>query len=349
MMLFLFFNLILPIKFQIHLHTMHTFLQVNHLSVIYNQQQILDDISFEMMAGAHYGLAGANGSGKSSLLKAIAGLLQPSSGNILFKGKKVIGADEQLIPGHRNIIYLSQQFELRSHYRVYELLEMAAILDGPHLVDIAALCRVTNLLQRNTAHLSGGEKQRVAIAIALMKKPALLLLDEPFSNADAIHKNLLEEMLFDVRNKLSQSYILVSHCSTDLLAHCETIILMDKGAIIQAGTPEHIYRHPINAYAAGISGVFSILTPAFCAAVNLRTKKDKQVLARPDAFTIHNRQTSLQGKVEQVQYMGLFYMAKIRCIDCVIDVCYQHPQIFKNDIVYLSADPHKFFYNYASP
>lgn len=323
---------------------MNQFLQVNHLSVINNQQQVLEDISFEMRAGAHYGLAGANGSGKSSLLQSVAGLLTPSSGNIFFEGEKVLGADEQLIPGHRNIIYLSQQYELRSHYKVYELLEMAAILNGPELVDIAALCRISDLLQRNTAHLSGGEKQRVAMAIALIKKPALLLLDEPFSNADAIHKNILETMLFDVRNKLSQSYILVSHNSTDLLAHCDTIIVLDKGSIIQAGTPEAIYRHPVNAYAAGILGAYAVLTPAFCAAAHIRIKKEKQVMARPDAFTIHNRHTSLQGKVEQVNYMGLFSMATIRCIDCVIEICYQHLQIFKNDIVYLSTDSNKIFF-----
>ncbi len=323
---------------------MNKFLQVTHLSVINNQQNILDDISFEMMAGAHYGLAGANGSGKSTLLKSLAGLFQPSSGSIFFEGKKVIGADEQLIPGHRNIIYISQQFELRSHYRVYELLEMAAILNGPELDDISALCRIKDLLRRNTAQLSGGEKQRVAMAIALMKKPTLLLLDEPFSNADAIHKNILETMLFDVRSSLSQSYILVSHHSTDLLANCDTIMLLEAGAIIQAGTPETLYRHPVNAYAAGMFGAYSVLTNAFCAAAHIRIKKDKLVMTRPDAFTIHNRQTSLQGKVEQVQYMGPYYMAKIRCIDCVIEVSYQHPQIFKDDIVYLSTDANKIFY-----
>lgn len=323
---------------------MSRYLQVNQLSLVRNGNQILDDITFQMEQGAHFGLAGSTGSGKSSLLKCIAGLMQPNSGNIFFKEKKVLGGDEQLIPGHQEIIYLSQQFELRNHYRVHELLEMAEKIDGPEVNEIAAMCRISHLLQRDTSALSGGEKQRVAIAIALIKKPQLLLLDEPFSNADTIHKQELEEILFDLRNSLSQSYILVSHDSRDLLSHTDTIIILEDGAIVQAGKPEDIYRRPVNEYAAGLMGNYTVLTPAFCAAAKIRIKQGMQLMARPDAFTIHNRQTPLQARVEQVYYMGHYALARLSAVDCVIHISYQYPQIFKGDIVYLSVDSNKIIY-----
>lgn len=323
---------------------MSKFLQVSNLSVVIDGKQILEDITFQMDQGAHFGLAGSTGSGKSTLLKCIAGLMQPTSGRILFKDEKVLGANEQLIPGHPEVIYLSQYFELRNHYRVHELIEMAQIIDGPELHEIAAMCRITHLLQRNTAQLSGGEKQRVAMAIALIKKPGLLLLDEPFSNADAIHKQALEEMLFNLRNSLSQSYILVSHHSRDLLAHTDTIIMLQDGNIIQAAMPEDIYRKPVSEYAAGIMGNYSVLTPAFCSAAKIRMKEGRQLIARPDAFTIHNRQTPLQARVDQVDYMGHYSMARLRSIDCTLYISYQYPKIFKGDVVYLSVDANKIIY-----
>lgn len=323
---------------------MSRFLQVNQLTVVKEGKQILDQVSFQMEQGAHFGLAGATGSGKSTLLKCIAGLVQPRSGTVLFKDEKVLGAEEQLIPGHPQIIYLSQHFELRSHYRVHELLEMAEIIDGPEVHEIAAMCRIMHLLQRDSSQLSGGEKQRVAMAIALIKKPVLLLLDEPFSNADAIHKQQLEEMLFDLRNSLSQSYMLVSHDSRDLLAHTDTIIMLQDGIIIQAGNPEDIYRKPVSEYAAGLMGNYSALTLAFCSAAKIRMKEGRQIMARPDAFTIHNRQTPLQARVEQVYYMGHYSMAILRSVDCVLHISYQYPKIFKGDIVYLSVDSNKVIY-----
>ena len=118
----------------------------------------------------------------------------PTSGTILFDGKRVAGPEEKLLPGHKQIGYLSQHYELLTHYRVEELIWFENKLDETDAKQLFEICRIDHLLQRKTNYLSGGEKQRIALCILLVKQPELLVLDEPFSNLDPIHTNTLKEV-----------------------------------------------------------------------------------------------------------------------------------------------------------
>jgi ABC-type sulfate/molybdate transport systems ATPase subunit len=191
--------------------------------------------------GERLGIMGENGSGKSSLLKSIAGLLQPAQGTIYFKGKRVEGPDEVLLPGHKKIAYLSQHFELLNNYKIWELLEMSNKMEVELAQQVFNICRIDHLLDRKSNEVSGGERQRIALARTLTSEPELLLLDEPYSNLDLISKNNL-------------SKVLVTHDPNDILAWAERLLIMKNGAIEQDNSPAQIMRHPSSEYVAGIMG-----------------------------------------------------------------------------------------------
>src|SRR5580704_11857710 len=158
----------------------------------------IDTISFSQQRGQKLAVAGATGSGKSTLLKMIAGLVQPDAGRILLEGVRVKGPLETLEAGHPGIAYLSQHFELWNNYRVWEILSYANDLEEEESGELYTICRIDHLLQRRTDQLSGGERQRIALARLLVRPPRLLLLDEPFSNLDRVHKETLQAVVRDI-------------------------------------------------------------------------------------------------------------------------------------------------------
>jgi ABC-type sulfate/molybdate transport systems ATPase subunit len=252
------------------------------------KETVLHGISFVQQAGRKLAIAGATGSGKSTLLKIIAGLLQPDSGTVHFRDELVEGPDWKLLPGHEGIAYLSQHFELRNNYRVEELLIYANPLrDGEAAVDQRAhtlykLCDIAHLLQRKTDELSGGEKQRVALARLLLTEPRLLLLDEPFSNLDYPHKQALKQVLENVGAYLQLSCIMVSHDAQDILPWADELLVMEAGRIVQQGTPAEIYYRPVSRYVAGLSGAFNLVTPALLKVQEVTG----QLLLRPEQLEL---------------------------------------------------------------
>ena len=150
---------------------------------------VLSGISLTQRKLEKIAIAGETGAGKSTLLKLIAGLAQPDGGRILFEGEKVMGPEDQLVPGHAGIAYLSQHFELQKSLRVEQVLGYSNALSERAADTLYSVCQIDHLLKRRTDQLSGGEKQRVAICRLLISAPRLLLLDEPFSHLDMVHKN----------------------------------------------------------------------------------------------------------------------------------------------------------------
>lgn len=194
------------------------FLEINNISKIQDGKWVVDDVSFSQAPFQKMAIAGETGSGKSTLLKMIAGLIQPDKGMIYFKDKHVLGPDYKLIPGHKDIAYLSQHFELRNSYRVEELLSYANKLTDEMANAIFEVCMINHLVKRKTDQLSGGERQRIAIARLLIGSPELLILDEPYSNLDLIHKNILKNVIREIGESLNITCLMVSHDPTDILS-----------------------------------------------------------------------------------------------------------------------------------
>ncbi|HTL07078.1 MAG TPA: ABC transporter ATP-binding protein [Chitinophagaceae bacterium] len=288
-------------------------LRVSGLSKIEAGNTTVSDISFTQTVLQKIAIAGETGSGKTTLLQLIAGLQQPTAGDILFEGKKVRGPNDQLIPGHAGIAYLSQHFELRNNYWVHEILSYANHRPEEEAMNLYSICRIDHLLQRRTNQLSGGERQRIALARLLVGAPRLLLLDEPFSNLDASHRQIIQSVLHDINTRLKISCIMVSHDAPDILPWADTVLVLQAGQLLQTGTPLNVYHAPVNAYCAGLLGEYNIVQAPLAAA--LQSVNDdsppahnrKQWLVRPEAFLLGTTTNGLPAVIKAVDFMGAYY------------------------------------------
>jgi iron(III) transport system ATP-binding protein len=238
---------------------MSTLLEVNGVGLTDERGFSLRNIRFSQARGQHIVIAGETGSGKSTLLKIIAGLLQPQTGSVVFEGELVKGPRENLVPGHSRIAYLPQYFELPKFLRVEQVLEYASKLTSAEADKIFRLCKIRHLLNRKTDELSGGERQRIALCRLLIGKPALLLLDEPYTNLDMIVKGTLKEVIQSISQQLGITTLLVSHDPEDTLPWADQILILKGGKLVQQGSPKQIYFEPKNEYVAGLFGRYTKL------------------------------------------------------------------------------------------
>ena len=290
-------------------------LQVSGISRKEEGAYVVKDSSFTQKSLQRIAIAGATGSGKTTLLKLIAGLAQPDSGQVLFNGERVLGPDEQLIPGHPGIAYLSQHFQLRNNYRVIELLEMANQLTEAEAELVYRVCKIDHLLKRWTHQLSGGERQRIALACLLVTAPKLLLLDEPYSNLDVLHKNILKSVLQDISEQLEMTCLLVSHDPVDVLSWADIILVLQEGQIVQKGAPEYVYRHPVNEYTAALFGKYTLLESGLVRTLSAFKKGTQAVprFIRPEQFRLSaDAAKGVAGEVQRSWFMGGFYELEVK-------------------------------------
>jgi ABC-type glutathione transport system ATPase component len=302
------------------------FLQVSHINRQEEGTDQLKDISFTQQRFLKLALAGATGSGKTTLLKVIAGLAQPMSGEVWFEGVRVLGPEEKLIPGHPRIAFMSQHFELRNHYRVEELLQMSNELSDEEANRIYKVCRIDHLLKRWTHQLSGGERQRITLAGLLVAAPTLLLLDEPYSNLDAIHKSILKTVITDISEQLKITCILVAHDPVDILSWADEVIVLQQGQIIQKGPSIKVYKDPVNEYSAALFGKYNIINDDLLRLIasNPEIKLNGKRFLRPEDFTIDLEKSSgLIAKVKKVSFMGSYneILVNISGHDILVNNC----------------------------
>jgi putative spermidine/putrescine transport system ATP-binding protein len=214
-------------------------------------------VSLEVAGGDFVALLGPSGCGKTTVLRSIAGIVEPDEGEILLHGKSLVGR-----PIHaRGTALVFQNYALFPHLSVFEniafglRMRRVARSELQHRVDEAlSLVRLGALAKRLPGELSGGQQQRVALARALVIRPSLLLLDEPLSNLDA---RLREEMRSEVRRlqrELGVTTVLVTHDIEEAFAVADLIAVMHEGRIVQTGTPSEIYGAPASRFVAEFVG-----------------------------------------------------------------------------------------------
>lgn len=307
---------------------------------------LLSNITFSQRRLEKIAIAGETGAGKSTLLKLIAGLIQPDGGEIIFENQKVIGPDDQLVPGHPGIAYLSQHFELQKFLRVEQVLAYSNKLSEKEADTLYEVCQINHLLKRKTDQLSGGEKQRIAICRLLISHPRLLLLDEPFSHLDMVHKNTLKSVIRDIGEKLKITCMLVSHDPLDTLSWADKILVMKDGRVVQIGDPETIYRQPIDEYTGGLFGKYMILTRADIKRfARLRGMKKliadtakRNILLRPEDFKLGRKgEHTMRGKVRSTMFYGDHHEVEVVMGNRVLTINTGVNGIQPGDTVYLSG------------
>lgn len=321
------------------------FLTLTHVTKKGHGSFHLRDITFRQAKLEKVAIAGETGAGKSTLMKIIAGLVQPDAGEVWFQGEKVRGPDEQLVPGHPGIAYLSQHFELQKFLRVEQVLEYSNTLPEKDSRRLFEICQITHLLTRRTDQLSGGEKQRIAICRLLISSPRLLLLDEPYSHLDMDHKSALKEVIRDIGQKLNITCTIVSHDPMDTLSWADKMIVMKDGRVVQQGKPEVIYREPCDTYTGGLFGKYNLIRPSMFRKLSVipafrrgiaRAGK-KNVFIRPEQLRlVPERPEALKGKVKRISFFGSYLELEIFAGNDRLIVKMDRTAVNIGDTVYVS-------------
>jgi iron(III) transport system ATP-binding protein len=312
-------------------------LTVENIVASINNNIIANNISFTQNALQKIAIIGETGSGKTTLLKLIAGLIQPQNGNIFLLEERVKGPNEQLLPGHPKIAYLSQHFELRNNYKVNELLAMMNKKTDEAAQKVYEACKIAPLLKRKSNELSGGERQRIVLAGLLTTNPLLLLLDEPFSNLDRAHKQNMQSIIEAIGKELNISCMMVSHDGADVVAWADRILVMQAGKIIQDNNPQQVYHYPNNEYVAGLLGAYQFVHQELKNKLKIRSNKN---IFRPEEFLITNELLGIKGIIQQKKFFGNYYLLDILIDQCMITVQTNNAFLKVNDEVFIAFKHH---------
>ncbi len=220
----------------------------------------LNDVSFSIRDGEFFVLLGPTGAGKTTTLRVIAGLTKQDAGDVIFDEMNV----NTFAPADRDIAFVFQQYSLYPAKTVYD--NLAFPLRSPlrklpkdqidqRVREVAEKLRITHLIERKTANLSGGEMQRVSIGRALVRNPRIFLMDEPLSNLDAKLREALRVELQHLQKTEGTTTLFVTHDQIEALTLADRIAVLDKGNIIQIGTPYDIYDHPATTFVAQLVGI----------------------------------------------------------------------------------------------
>ena len=281
-------------------------------------------ISFKIPKGQKLAIAGETGSGKTTLLKMMAGLMEPTIGSVHFNGSRILMPSEQLIPGHPKIAFLSQHFELRNNYRVEELLDMARKIPAARANHIYQICRIEHLLSRKTNQISGGEKQRIVLAQLLTTEPSLLLLDEPFSILDKIHKQIMQDVISDIATHFDTTCVLVSHDAADLLPWANRMLLIKEGAIIRDQAPATIFYSPQNEYEAELLGTCNCISVGLFPSIKAlipEANDNQQLFIRPSQLSlIKPSGKGFEGTIVGIAFCGSYYLITVQINELTLQV-----------------------------
>ena len=217
----------------------------------------VNDVDLQSREGEFLVLLGPSGSGKTTLLRMIAGLEEPTSGEILIGGRVV----NDLSPRERGIAMVFQSYALYPHLTVYKNIIFPLKAQGvdkekqKRQADWAgSLLGITHLFQRKPRELSGGERQRVAVARAIVREPSLFLLDEPLSNLDAKLRASAREELEQFQKRIGTTAIYVTHDQVEAMAMGDRVVVMSQGVVRQIGTPADVYDEPADTFVATFLG-----------------------------------------------------------------------------------------------
>ncbi len=303
----------------------HELIRLTNLVMEFDSDRILDAINLYINDKEFLTLLGPSGCGKTTTLRVIGGFLTPTSGDVLFDGKRIND-----VPAYqRKINTVFQRYALFPHLDVYD--NIAFGLRIAKLPEKEIDERVTEMLEivslkgfenRKITSLSGGQQQRVAIARALVNRPKVLLLDEPLGALDLRLRKDMQNELKRIQQAMGITFVYVTHDQEEALTMSDTIVVMDKGKIQQIGKPEDIYNEPKNAFVADFIGESNILDGVMledysvkffgrvfkCVDKGFEKNEPVDVVIRPeDIDIVAPEEGHLCGTVSSVTFKGVHY------------------------------------------
>ena len=280
-------------------------LELRDVSKRFGSHLAVDGVSLRVEEGSLFSLVGPSGCGKTTVLRVIAGLEQPTTGEVLLNGENI--AD--LPPYHRPVTTVFQNYALFPHLSVRGNVEFGLLRRRVTQEEVERrvravieLVHLTGKENRRPAELSGGERQRVALARSLVLEPKVLLLDEPLAALDPNLRKLMREELKGLQQRVGITFVLVTHDQEEALSLSTTIAVMNKGRVEQVGSPQELYLRPRTRFIAGFLGAVNWI---------------RDVAVRPESMRI-TREAPAQGvhgiraTVEQSTFLGNCFHVRAR-------------------------------------
>jgi putrescine transport system ATP-binding protein len=315
-------------------------LRLDNVRKQFGQSVAVADVSLDIKRGEFFALLGPSGCGKSTLLRIIAGLEEPDGGRLLLDGVDVVGQP----PHRRPVNMMFQSYALFPHMTVERNIAFGLRQErvrrreiAERVAEMLALVQLEELGRRWPHQLSGGQRQRVALARALIKRPKLLLLDEPLAALDKKLRQETQEQLSALQRRLGATFVIVTHDQDEAMMLADRIAVMREGRIAQVGTPIEIYEKPNSRYVASFIGDVNLIegtlarrdkgeaqidcgpvgyfrvtsadTRSVGQRVTLATRPEKLQLMRTAPLAAAN---ALEGTVQEISYRGERTIYRVR-------------------------------------
>lgn len=305
-------------------------IDLKNVSKSFGKTKVIENINLYVKKNEFLTLLGPSGCGKTTILRMIGGFEEPTYGDVIFDGEVIND-----MPAHkRPINTIFQKYALFPHMNVYDNIAFGLKIKKiskkeikEKVTKMLTLVKLEGYEKRKINALSGGQQQRVAIARALVNEPKVLLLDEPLGALDLKLRQGMQMELKEMQERLGITFIFVTHDQEEALTMSDTIVVLDKGAIQQIGTPEEIYNKPKNCFVSKFIGTSNIIPGKIteknliefsniklkCIEDGFTPYEEVNVVIRPEDVEIVSPENSMiKGIIEAIVFKGVYYEFTIK-------------------------------------
>ncbi|MFN2355630.1 MAG: ABC transporter ATP-binding protein [Desulfopila sp.] len=331
-------------------------LQLRNLTISYDKKPVISDLSLDIEDGEMVSLLGPSGAGKTTILKAIAGLVRPASGKIILNGKEI----NHLPAEKRDTVLIFQKPLLFPFLDVGKNIGFGlkmAKMTGPaaekKIDRILAITGLEGLKNRKTHQLSGGQQQRVALARGLVLEPSILLLDEPLSNLDAELRRQMRELICKVQAQTATTMLFVTHDQSEAFAISDRICLLLDGSLRQTGTPTELFYQPADVDVARFFGCTNFIhgkignglfaSDLGSCPTSLGDCRQATAMIRPEDIVLSSQKedNTTAGRIRELHFEGSTSSLRIDSADKIFTVVCLRTDFHPKQVVWLHFPPER--------